>query len=255
MKQTFLLWENSLEHNTKIHFYKPKNKKSDTAIIIFAGGAYRFRSAHEDVGYAEFFCENGYSVFVVDYRVAPNYFPLPLLDARRAVRFVRANAGNFGIHKNKIVAMGSSAGGHLTALLSTYIEKIDGECIDRIDEENFLPNGQILCYPVISSDEFISHIDSYKNLLGEGNYSEREAFSPDLLVNVSTPPAYIWHTAEDAGVNVINSYRYAEALRRFSIPCEMHIFPQGAHGMGLAEHLPYVTRWKEWLLEWLNIYY
>ena len=254
MKKTFLLWENSLNHKTEIHFYKPENKKSDAAIVIFAGGAYGFRAAHESIGYAEFLSENGYSAFVVDYRVEPDYCPLPLLDARRAVRFVRANAEKFGVDKNKVLAMGSSAGGHLTALLSTYTKKIDGGGVDIIDEEDFLPNGQILCYPVISSDESIAHIDSYRHLLG-AEYNKKEAFSPELLVNETTPPTYIWHTAEDDGVNVINSYRYAESLRKFSIPCEMHIFPHGPHGLGLARNVPHVTRWKEWLLEWLKAYY
>ena len=254
MKKTFLLWDNSSEHKTEIHFYKPKNKKSDVAIVIFAGGAYAFRSAHEGVGYAEFLSENGYNAFVVDYRVAPDYFPLPLLDARRAVRFVRANAEKFCVDKNKVLVMGSSAGGHLAALVSTYTQKIDGECADNIDKENFLPNGQILCYPVIASDESIAHIDSYKHLLGT-NFDKKELFSPELLVNQTTPPAYIWHTSEDDCVNVINSYRYAASLREFLIPCEMHIFPYGPHGAGLARQFPHITRWKEWLLEWLQTYY
>ena len=63
--------------------------------------------------------------FVVDYRTSPNRFPLPLLDARRAVRFVRANAGEFGLSKDKVLVMGSSAGGHLSALISTYFDAID----------------------------------------------------------------------------------------------------------------------------------
>ncbi len=254
MKQTFLLWENLSEHKTEIHFYKPDNKKSDVAIVIFAGGAYGFRSAHESIGYAEFLSEKGYSAFVVDYRVEPDYFPLPLLDARRAVRFVRANAEKFGVDKNKVLVMGSSAGGHLAAFVSTYTQKIDGEGVDSIDEENFLPDGQILCYPVISSDESIAHIDSYRHLLGT-EYDKKEAFSPELHVNETTPPAYIWHTAEDDGVNVINSYRYAESLRKYSIPCEMHIFPHGPHGAGLARQFPHITRWKDWLLEWIELYY
>lgn len=254
MKQTFLLWNNSKEHTTEIHFYKPENKKSDVAMVIFAGGAYGFRAAHESIGYAEFFCENGYNAFVVDYRVEPDFFPLPLLDARRAVRFIRANAEKFGVDKNKVIAIGSSAGGHLTALLSTYTKQIDGEGVDDVDKEDFIPNGQVLCYPVIVAEGNIAHLDSYRHLLG-ADYEKRAAFSPDFLVKEMTPPAYIWHTASDDGVNVINSYRYAEALRKFSIPCEMHIFPQGPHGLGLAKQVPHVTRWKEWLIEWLRIYY
>lgn len=72
----------------------PKEKKSDAAVVIFPGGAYVFRADHEGAGYAQFLSDNGITAFVVDYRVKPHFFPLPLLDARRAVRFVRANAEN-----------------------------------------------------------------------------------------------------------------------------------------------------------------
>ena len=77
-----------------IHYYPAKNKKGDGCVVIFAGGGYRGRAAHEGEGYAHFFEERGIDSFVVDYRFKPSYFPLPLLDARRGVRYVRANAEN-----------------------------------------------------------------------------------------------------------------------------------------------------------------
>jgi acetyl esterase/lipase len=147
--------------------------------------------------------------------------------------------------------MGSSAGGHLAALVSTYLDPIEGEGRDEIDREDFLPNGQILCYPVIASDERIAHIGSYQNLLGD-RFGEKEKFSPELLVCEKTPEAFLWHTAEDAAVNVINSYTYATALRKAGVPCEMHIFPFGPHGQGTAVSDPYAARWTEMLHAWLR---
>ena len=112
------------------------------------------------------------------------------------------------------------------------------------------PDKLVLCYPVISSDETISHKYSYEKLLGD-RYPERDAFSPERLVTGSTPPAFIWHTAEDAVVNVENSYCYATALKRAGIPCEMHIFPFGAHGRGLAPTEPHLAQWTGLLKSWL----
>ena len=169
------------------------------------------------------------------------------------MRFVRFNAEKFGIDKNKVLAMGSSAGGHLTALLSTYCEDID-EKKDDLYQESYLPNGQILCYPVISSEESISHKSSFESLLGN-LYEKRKEYSPDLLVNQATPPAFIWHTAEDDGVSCINSYRYAEALTRQKIPVELHIFPQGYHGLALAPHFPHVAQWTNLFRNWIKKYY
>ena len=230
--------------------HAPAEKKSRAAVIIFPGGGYAHRAHHEGTGYAQFLAGIGVSAFVVNYRVTPAYFPVPLLDARRAVRFVRANAEAFGIDADKVLVMGSSAGGHLAALVSTYRAPIDGEGVDEIDALDPIPNAQVLCYPVISSDEAISHMGSYKYLLGD-RYGERDAYSPERLVDKSTPPAFIWHTATDTGVNVENSYRYATALRRASVPCEMHIFPLGPHGLGLAPTIPHVAQWAGLFKNWL----
>ncbi len=251
MKKTFSLWENDEKNGTLIHIYEPLKRGADLCVVIFPGGGYHHRAPHEGEGYAELLNAHGFFAAVVDYRVAPDRFPLPLLDARRAIRFVRKRAEEFGIAKDKILVMGSSAGGHLAALASTYTDPIEGEGADETDREDFLPNGQILCYPVISSDEAISHIGSYQNLLSE-RYAEKEKFSPELLVSEKTPEAFLWHTAEDAAVNVINSYAYATALRKASVPCEMHIFPFGPHGQGTAVLDPYAARWTEMLLAWLR---
>ena len=248
MEQKFKLWDNS---DVEIVYYKSLHKSSNGTVVILPGGGYARCCPHEGENYAQLFNTFGMDAFVVDYRTAPNRFPLPLLDARRAVRFVRANAEKFGVDKDKIAVMGSSAGGHLSALLSTYFDAIDGEGIDEIDNEDFIPDAQILCYPVISSDEAISHQGSYKNLLGEEGYSDRGKFSPDLLVSEKTPKAFIWHTMTDTGVRVSNSYRYAEALYKNGVKNELHVFPVGEHGAALGAHVSYLRVWTELLRKWL----
>ena len=250
MEQKFKLWEGT---DIEISFFPAPLKSSDSAVVILPGGGYRIHAHYEGEGYAQLLNTFGINAFVVKYRVYPNRFPLPLLDARRAVRYIRANSEKFGVSKDKILVMGSSAGGHLAALTSTYLAPIDGEGVDEIDSFDFLPNGQILCYPVISSDESISHSGSYYNLLGIEGYCNRDAYSPELLVNDRTPTAFIWHTSTDASVNVINSYRYAEALRNHNIPHELHVFPFGEHGLGVAASKPYVSSWTLSLKGWLML--
>ena len=100
--QVYNLWKNTpgiCEEIPKLTYYKPQNKISDIAVIIFAGGGYDHRANHEGYGYAEFLSKNGISSFVVDYRVHPHLFPLPLNDARRSVKFVRYYADKFGVSK------------------------------------------------------------------------------------------------------------------------------------------------------------
>lgn len=249
MAERFNLWENS-NNGVTIDVHQPLAGRTGIAVVVFPGGGYRNLADHEGEGYANFLTSFGHTVFVVKYRVAPNCFPLPLLDARRAMRFVRHNAEKFNIDKNKVLAMGSSAGGHLTAFLSTYLDKIDGEGVDEIDNEEFLPNGQILCYPVITSDERFSHQGSYQNLLGD-KYDERENFSPERLVCETTPKAFMWHTSEDDTVNVINSYLYASELRKNNIEHELHVYPHKHHGLGTAPKFPYIATWTELLRSWI----
>ncbi|MBQ7839412.1 MAG: alpha/beta hydrolase [Lachnospiraceae bacterium] len=236
--------------------YFPEKKLSDAAVVIFPGGGYRIRAEHEGKGYAEFLAQNGYTAFVVEYRVWPQEFPLPLLDARRAVRWVRYHAKEYGIAKDKIAVMGSSAGAHLAALVSTYYDRIEGEETDEIDREEFLPNAQILCYPVISmQDDGISHAGSIENFLGNRKEALAAAVSPDLLVSEITPKAFVWHTFSDPGVNVMNSLNYVKSLKTAGVEAELHIFPQGAHGLGLADGedkvSKHVAQWSGLLLKWL----
>ncbi len=251
-KSEYRLWEEN-EDSTLIHYYPAKAKKGDAAIVIFPGGGYHHRAIHEGQGYAEHFAELGIDSFVVDYRVAPNHFPLPLLDARRGVRFVRYYAEKFGINPDKIAVMGSSAGGHLSALVSTYKDAIDGEGVDEIDEISPIPNSQILCYPVINMvDAAIGHRNSAINLLGD-NLDLAPSVSPDLIADESTPDAFIWHTANDTAANVKNSYTFAGVLRNFNVPVEMHIFPDGRHGLGLAPDMPNtVGQWAALMDNWLR---
>lgn len=251
---TYPLWEGNIPGNVTevpaIDAYIPEEKVSTAALLILPGGAYTGRAPHEGKGFAEFFNSLGLSAFVLAYRVSPATFPDPLLDARRAMRYLRANAERFGIDPDRIAVVGSSAGGHLAALVSTYTAPLAEEGADAIDALPYLPNAQVLCYPVISSDEAVSHAYSYKKLLGD-RYGERDAVSPELLVTEGTPRAFLWHTADDAVVNVQNSYRYATALREHGVPCEMHIFPFGPHGLGLAPNDAHVAQWAGLLAAWL----
>ncbi len=266
-KEIFDLWKTvpgMCEEVPKITVYTPDEKKGEGAVVIFPGGGYAVRAEHEGEGYARFLTENGFVAFVVDYRVSPHRFPCPLLDARRGVKFARFYAEKYGLDKNKIAVMGSSAGGHLAALTSTYFDDIDIEIEqDEIEKEDFVPNAQILCYPVIRIlGKEIAHLGSGNNLLGAEKHAIcGEDFQPDMIASERTPKAFIWHTAEDAGVSVLNSYVYATALRKLNIDVEMHIFPHGRHGLGACvtpipdddeRMLEHNSQWTDLLVKWLR---
>ena len=242
------------------YFKTSKKDKNKGCVLIFPGGAYRrVMTGYEGAGYAEFLNQHGLDAFVLDYRVKPYKFPVPLLEARRAIRIIRNNAKELGIDENKVLVIGSSAGGHLAALLCTYKGKIDGEGVDEIDEINPTPNGQILCYPVIDPN---GHPESFLNLLGERECYD--GFVPSNLCDENTPPVFMWHTMSDESVNVLNTLSYARALKERGVSCEMHLFPNGKHGLGLADEEAlqlreenrkigqHVNSWNGILVNWLS---
>ena len=264
--ETFDLWNNvpgMCEEVPKITAYIPEVKDSEGAVVIFPGGGYGARAKHEGDGYGRFLAEKGITAFVVDYRVSPHRFPCQLLDARRGVKFARFYAAKYGIDKNKIAVMGSSAGGHLAALASTYFDEIECEVMqDEIEKEDFIPDAQILCYPVIRIlGKGIAHFGTGQKLLGaEKHASCGEDFQPDMIVSERTPKAFIWHTAADGVVPVLNSYKYAASLKKHNIDTEMHIFPHGVHGLGVCKGdiaddekvLEHNAQWTNLLLNWLR---
>ena len=238
-----------------MHCYFPSIRRGDGAVIIFSGGGYKTRVPHEAQPYASALNEMGISAFIVDYRVFPDRFPSALLDARRAVRLLRDRAEEFGINPEKIAVMGSSAGGHLAALVSTYRGALDHEENDA-DIISSIPNAQILCYPVTDID---SHRGSYEVMLGE-RIEEHESVTPRLLADERTPVAFIWHTSSDKSVSVCGSYRYAARLAELGVAVEMHVYPVGGHGAGLGtgvfdkEVVPHIQGWIDNLKKWLELY-
>lgn len=233
--------------------YLAETEQPRPCVVIYPGGGYGGRAYHEGEPIAQFFNGYGYHAVVVDYRVAPNRFPAPLADAQRAIRLVRAHAEEWKVDPQKIVTCGFSAGGHLCASTILYSD-VYAELYtpDEIDGYSCTPNGAILCYPVISVESEYGHIGSGQRLLGERYEAEKGDFFLAQYVSESTPPVFLWHTSDDAGVNVKNSLIFGERLRDNGIPFELHVFPHGKHGLGLAPTHPDVAQWAPLAADWIK---
>lgn len=205
------------------------------AMVICPGGGYEFHASHEGDGYAVWLAEHGIAGIVLKYRVGPDGYrhPAMLNDAARAMRLTRANASAWNIDPGRVGMMGSSAGGHLTATLLTRSDAGDPASADPVERLGSRPDIGILCYPVITMGAH-THEGSRMNLLGDHPPAERIIeMSAEKQVTGDTPPCFIWHTWEDQAVMVENSLDFAAALRRAGVPFDLHIYQNGAHGMGL----------------------
>ena len=220
-------------------------------VIVCPGGGYTHRAPHEGEPIARALNDRGIAACVCDYRVAPYRHPHPLLDAQRAIRWVRAHAAALNVRPAAVGILGFSEGGHLAATAGTHYDRgrADG---DEIDRESCRPDAMVLCYPVISFGEF-RHAGSMANLLGEDPPEELlRSLSNETQVTADTPPAFLWHTADDAGVPAQNSLLFAQALSAHRVPCELHVYRSGRHGLGLAPEFPHIATWIDLCAEWLR---
>src|SRR5207247_508784 len=113
----------------------------------------------------------GVTAIILEYRlprpsVTGKEKPLPLIDAQRAIRFVRSNAKEWNLDPNRIGIMGFSAGGHLASTVITHIDPDNPDATDPIDRLSDRPDFAILGYPVISLKDPLAHKGSRRNLLG-----------------------------------------------------------------------------------------
>ncbi len=239
-----------------IELYLLKNGAArNPCVMVIPGGAYAgVCTGHEGVEICEMLNRGGYSAVMLNYRVAPYAHPVFNLDAQRAIRTIRFHAAEWKIDPEKIGTIGFSAGGHLCCMTALcYDDGLpEGDAIDRV---SCRINTAAPCYAVASLDPAITHMGTRKNFLGSaGDDALAFSFSSENMIRDDMPPVFLWHTAQDGAVNPECSLRFASALIRRGIPCELHVFPEGEHGLGLAQGMPLAEQWPSLYLAWLDRY-
>ncbi len=236
-----------------------KNIATGQAVVICPGGGYvRLAYDWEGLDIAKWLNSKGIAAIVLKYRlpISKNNmvgYKSPLLDAKRAIRIVRYYASKWNIEKNKIGVMGFSAGGHLASTLGTHFDYGDSNASNEIDKMSSRPDFMVLGYPVITFTKPFMHRGSRNALLGENPDSSLvNLYSNELQVKEDTPPTFIVHADDDGAVPVENSLVFYEALRQKKIPVEMHIYPEGGHGFGLALGRGHLESWTDRCIDWLR---
>ena len=244
------------EDKPKLTLYPvPAARANGAAVVVCPGGGYRtLASDHEEKQVAEWLNTLGVSAFVLQYRVGPRYrHPAPLADAQRALRLVRSRSREWAVDPARVGVLGFSAGGHLASTTGTHFDEGDPQSADPVERMGSRPAFLILAYPVISFTEAFAHSGSRQSLLGETPDPKlvRE-LSNELHVTARTPPTFLFHTADDTGVPVENSLAFFQALHAAGVPAELHVFPKGPHGVGLAPDDPALSQWPKLCGAWLR---
>ena len=224
------------------------------ALIVVPGGGYAMVSKREGEPIAVEFLARGFQVFILNYSVGgENGIPYPqqLIELGAAVDYVKKHASELGVNPEEVFAVGFSAGGHLVANLAVEYASISKKAGITLDCK---PTAVGLAYPVISQK--YEHKGSHLNLLYGYSDEAKEELLKTLNVNEAvtenTPPAFIWATAEDEVVPPANALSFAMALDKCGVLYELHIYPQGNHGLSTGSEeinpsLPYLKRVNRWM--------
>lgn len=219
--------------------YQPKGPKTGAAVVVFPGGGYYILAIDlEGSEVCDWLNSIGMTCVLVKYRV-PNSGPYPkspaaLQDAQRAMGLVREHAGEWGIDPKRVGVLGFSAGGHLSAAISTHYDKRLYDAVDGADKLSCRPDFAVIVYP-----GYLALAD------------QNMAPNPDIHPTADTPPTFLVQ-AEDDPVHVENATTYFLELKQAKVPAELHVYAEGGHGYGLRRTALPITAWPGLAETWLH---
>jgi acetyl esterase/lipase len=225
-------WVRNVHRPSIIAFPAPPSRNNGAAIVIFPGGGHRLLVwTNEGTKVATALTRMGVTAFVVKYRLAEETgSPYSLEgdaadDARRAVRWVRAHAADYGIDPKRVGVMGFSAGGELVSLVADNPEPAGRPRTDAIDEIGGRPDFQILVFP------------------GQRGI-------PAAAIKTA-PPAFIIAGSLDPCCAAPSVTLY-EQLRTAGVSAELHMYADSGHAFNLDESDRIsILHWPDRLNDWL----
>lgn len=234
-------------------FLPARQNPAATAIIVAPGGGYGMLTTNEGEPVARWLNQAGITAFVLQYRLGPRYnYPAQQEDILRALRQLRAHAGEYRINPAHIGILGFSAGGHLATIAATRFDHGDPQSPDPVERLDSRPDFTLLGYPAITMMPPLANEISVRNLGIGASPETRRLLSCEQQVRKDTPPAFLFHAAQDDIVPAAHAIMYYQALKIAGIPVEIHIYPAQGHGFGLAENNPTLGAWKGQALHWLK---
>jgi len=246
----------------KLFTFPTEGPGPHAAVIVMPGGGYTHLVVEQEGAYeARWLAAHGVAAFVLEYRLAPAYqFPAPMLDASRAVRYVRAHAGELGVSPDAIGVWGFSAGGHLSAYMATNHKAGDPSAADPLDRVSDRPDFAVLSYAPLTMDLYKQlGVQPLKTLIGTtASPADIDAVDPMKHVSADTSPIFLYSTTKDQTVDSRNTAEFYVALKAAGVPAEMHIFELGPHGThmgeGLAPALHELTVLPTLLSNWMELH-
>ena len=264
--ETILLWESGapgfdpavdpLQIQPNLVFIPAHGtQRPKSTIVIAHGGAFICHCGHEGFHSALHFAEQGFNTAVLTYRLRPYTRRDSMADMSRSIRLLRSRSAQLGI-TDRIVAMGFSAGGMISANCATHYDRGDPASPDPIERSSSRPDAAVLCYGSFATVAFPSK--RTRNTFADPDRAEKLYLSPENNITTDTPPFFIWQLNCD---DPRNAFVLCSALTEAGVPFDLHCFETGRHGVGLADGRndaayqdPYLQKWSELCAGWLRIH-
>ena len=246
--------------------YSPNEKNTGAAVVVFPGGGYQGLAIDlEGTEVCDWLTAKGITCVLLKYRVTdvgpyPKSGPYPespmaLEDAQRTMGLLRFRAAEWHIDPHKIGVLGFSAGGHLSAAISTHFAKRLYPPVDAADKESCRPDFAVSIYPghlSLSAAEWDANQGVKKYVVRHPANADKDlGLNPDVRVTGQTPPTFLLQAEDDHVDNVDDSLAYYIALKKAGVPVEMHLYAQGGHAFGLRRTKFPITGWPQLVETWL----
>ena len=240
--------------------YSPAGKNTGAAVVVFPGGGYQVLAIDlEGSEVCDWLTPRGITRLLLKYRVTDvgpyPESPMALEDAQRTMGLVRFHAAEWHLDPHKIGVLGFSAGGHLTAAISTHFEKRLYPPVDDADKESCRPDFAVALYPghlSLAAAESDAKQGTKKFVVPHPANADKDLWlNPEVPVTSQTPPTFLLQAEDDHVDSVDDSLSYYIALKKAGVPVEMHLFAHGGHAFGLRRTKFPITGWPQLVETWL----
>jgi acetyl esterase/lipase len=169
-------------------------------------------------------------------------------DVRRATRFIKANAREWGVDPGRLGVFGGSAGGHLSLMLGTTGDAGDANASDPVLRESSRVAAVVAYFPPVDLTGFARPNERFPAL--DFDPAKEHAVSPIFFVDAADPPSLMIHGDQDELVPLRNSERIREAFQSAGVPTDLLVIAGGKHGFE-GEHA--VTA-RHAMVQWFEKY-
>ncbi|MCF7686960.1 MAG: sulfatase-like hydrolase/transferase [Cephaloticoccus sp.] len=194
----------------------------------------------------------GITAGVLNQRRYAHGHPAPLQDVQRAIRLLRARAGDFGGAPDNIGVIGAATGGHLAASSAVLYDRTDGPDLDPLPTVSARPDFMILLFPVITRLDPPAAAGSRAGLLVTRPGDEDQGLlALEEQVTPATPPAFIVTTNQEKIAEGQNPMLFCQALHNAGVPCELHVMEEGEPGSAAHDLVGPIGSWSQRAERWL----